>query len=217
MSLRRLESMSVYEAIRTLTGAQIFIITPETKVISFSFDKSLSAIDLKPSIRHSALQDFLNRTNFTVRIAEPLVDQGLKANTQSIIDWHNTTTKQPLYFQFNDDTQIVGIAGTQKEADGLAKKSPDVFYARKGETVSETISKWLISSDIKLFWKLKDDLVIEQESVFFGALKAHDGALMQLLQAANQSGLHARAVFSANDALVVKPKVYSSLFLGEQK
>jgi hypothetical protein len=36
MAHRRLEAMSVYAAIRTLTGAQLFMITPETKALSFT-------------------------------------------------------------------------------------------------------------------------------------------------------------------------------------
>ena len=173
--------------------------------------------DLKPKVITSSLQNFLNRTHFNLRIAAPLADSGLQAQKQAIIDWYNATSKTSLYFGFNDTDQVVGIAATQKEADYLAKKDIAVFYAKAGQTVSQTIEQWLKPLNIKIYWQLKDDLTIEQSSVFFGELKATDGALMQLLHAGNQAGLHARAVFSANDALVVKPKVYSSLFLGDQK
>lgn len=210
--LRSLNAMSVFKAIKTLTGAQIFVITPTVNEISFSFDKTLSDSDLTIKTIESPLQQYLDRANYTVRVSTPLIESGIseKPTRDEVIGFNRQKT---LYFGFNNQDHITGIAESQKEADSLAQKKRAVFYALQGQSLKQTIMRWGDDTGFKVYYLAKKDLIIDSPSVFFGGLKSKTGALAQLLQAASLAGVNAKAVFNINQVLVIKDNTYSPLFL----
>lgn len=211
--LRSLNAMSVFKAIKTLTGAQIFVITPTVNEISFSFDKTLSDSDLTIKTIESPLQQYLDRANYTVRVSTPLIESGLseKPTCDEVIEFNK---QKAVYFGFNNQDHITGIAESQKEADSLAQKKRAVFYALQGESLKQTIMRWGELSGLKVYYLAKKDLIIDSASVFFGDLdNKTGGALAQLLQAASYANVNAKAIFNSNNVLVIKDNTYSPLFL----
>jgi len=212
MRLRKIGPMSVYEAIKTLTGAQIFVITPATHTLSFSYDSALSANDLKVHTVDSSLQKYLNRTNFTLRVARTLPSKDLnnRSSSDQVIAYNKL---HKLYFGFNDQAQIVAVANSQKEANALAETPRAVFYALPNQTLRQTIERWASYDDTKVYYQYNKNMMLDQPAVFFGALRSPTGALSQLLKSVSSAGVNAKAVFSNNGALVIKANHYSSMFL----
>ena len=110
----------------------------------------------------------------------------------------------------NLEGQIVAIAQTQKEADLLAKHPREVFYVLKGQTLKETIERWLSYQEIKLIWEAPVDYKLAASAVFEGQLFAKDGALNSLLKAFEEADHPLQAELKANHVLVIKVKSYSS-------
>lgn len=211
--LRVLNAMSVFQAIKNLTGAQIFVITPSLNEISFSFDKSLSESDLEINTAESPLQKYLDRTNFDMRVSTPLVDLGLnsKSTSKEVVAYNKA---HKIFFGFNDTDHIVGIAQNQKAADALAHKDISVFYAKVGDTLKQTINRWSKIAGFSSYYLAKKDLVIDAPSTFYGSFSAQDGSLAQLIQSSSQAGVDVQAQFNANNVLVIKDNSYSPILLG---
>ncbi|OIN82935.1 TcpQ domain-containing protein [Francisella sp. TX07-6608] len=208
--LRVLDAMSVFQAIKQLTGSQIFVITPELNEISFSFDKNLSETNLQIQTVQSPLQKYLDRTNFTIRISQPLTELGLKPIRDEVIAFNK---QQALYFGFNDQEQIVAIAQSQKEANYLAKKDIEVFFAKQGDTLKQTITNWAKIAGFKAYYLAKKDLVIDISNAFYGSFTSDEGALAQLIESALHAGLDIKAEFNANNVVVIKDNSYSPILL----
>ena len=211
--LRSLGGMSVFQAIKSLTGAQIFVITPSLNEISFSFDKNLSESDLEIQTAESPLQKYLDRTNFDMRVSTLLIDLGLSGDpTREEVIAYNKEHR--LFFGFNDSDQIVGIAQSQKAADALAVKDISVFYAKVGETLKQTINRWAKIAGFSSYYLAKKDLVVDAPSTFYGSFSAQDGSLAQLIHSSSQAGVDVQAQFNANNVLVIKDNSYSPILLG---
>jgi len=211
--LRVLSAMSVFQAIKNLTGAQIFVITPSLNEISFSFDKSLSESDLEINTAESPLQKYLDRTNFDMRVSTPLVDLGLVAEpTRDEVIAYNKEHR--IFFGFNDADHIVGIAQNQKSADALGHQDISVFYAKVGDTLKQTINRWAKLAGFSSYYLAKKDLVIDAPSTFYGSFSAQDGSLAQLIQSSSQAGVDVQAQFNSNNILVIKDNSYSPILLG---
>lgn len=212
MHLRHIGPASVYASIKALTGAQIFVVTPSTHTLSFSYDSDLSEQDLKIHTQTSGLEQYLNRTNFTLRVTEPLILDGLTpSSTQAQVAQY--ANHHGVFFGVNDKAEVVSVAQSKREADALAKDPRAVFFAIKGQTFRQTISRWAKANHLHVAFLVNKDLNVLQDAAFFGALDASNGALDQLLTLANGIGLNARAVFASNQTLVIKPNHFSSVFL----
>ena len=211
--LRALSTMNVFQAIENLTGASIFVIIPSLNEISFSYDKNSSNSDLEINTAESPLQKYLDRTNFNIRIATPLVDLGLvaKPTSKEVVAFNKL---HRIFFGFNNNDHIVALAQNQKAADALAKKDIAVFYTKVGETLKQTIGRWANLAGFISYYLANKDLVIDAPSTFFGTFAAKDGALVKLIQSSSQAGVDVQAQFNTNNVLVIKDNSYSPILLG---
>lgn len=210
--LRKLQSKTVFQAIKDLTGAQIFVITPHDNKISFSFDENLSTSKLTIKAIDSRVQQYLNNTDCNIRVTSPLIENGL-SQSPTYKEILNYNKECALYFAFNEKQNIIAIATNQKEADALAQKDRQVYYALAGQTLKETIRRWANYNGYRLYYLAKRNLVINSSNVFFGKLTAQNGSLAQLIQAASQSGINIKAQFNTNYVLVIKDDSFSPLLL----
>ncbi|WP_150467625.1 TcpQ domain-containing protein [Francisella sp. SYW-9] len=211
--LNTLDNVNVYQAIKILTGAQIFSVDKANHEIYFCFNKSLSKSSKEAETAKPPLAKYLDRVDYKVRVSPILVADGLsKHPTQKEVIKFNQN--HSIYFGFNDKDKIVGIAESEKSANGFAQKNISVFYAYAGQTLKETIDRWAKVAGFKSYYLAKKDFVIDVPNTFYGSLDSQNGALTQLISSATQAGVDIQAQVHANHVLVIKDNSYSPILLG---
>lgn len=217
-SQRKLISSSLTDALIALSGDD-FDIAFDDKNVSFQI-KEVVLKRLKKHqgsntddslIKNSPCQQFLDTDNYSIRLSQALIADGLNIDDrEGLIKY---SQNHQIYFSFNNDDQIATIAQTQKEANALSVKQPEVFFMLAGKTLKDTINQWSQSVGIKSYYVAKKDLVIEAPSVFFGKFDAENGALVQLLSSARESGVDLKAQFNSNNVVVIQDHSYAPILL----
>lgn len=178
------------------------------KVLSHNcvLSEHCAEIEIKKSQGMAKIVSDDEYNGFTLIVADNLIDDLSPNEIQKIF------SQEPSHYMagINLDGQIVAIAQSQQEADLLAKHPREVFYVLKGQTLKETIERWLSYREIKLIWEAPVDYKLAASAVFEGQLFAKDGALNNLLKAFEEADHPLQAELKANHVLVIKAKSYSS-------
>ncbi|WP_440616493.1 TcpQ domain-containing protein [Cysteiniphilum sp. 6C5] len=178
------------------------------KVVSLNcaLSEHCADIDIKQSRGVGKIVSDDEYNGFTLMIADNILDD-LSSEEMHMI-FGQEDTRYAIGVNLEDNT--VAIAQTQKEADLLAKHPREVFYALKGQTLKQTIERWLSYQGVKLIWEASVDYKLVASAVFEGKLFAADGALNNLLKAFEEADHPLQAQLKANNVLVIKAKSYSS-------
>ncbi|GGG01092.1 MULTISPECIES: TcpQ domain-containing protein [Cysteiniphilum] len=178
------------------------------KVVSpnCALSEHCAEIDIKKSQGMAKIVSDDEYNGFTLIVADNLVAD------LSVSEIYKIFSQEPSHYMagINLEGKIVAIAQTQQEADLLAKHPREVFYVLKGQTLKETIERWLSYQEIKLIWEAPVDYKLAASAVFEGQLFAKDGALNNLLKAFEEADHPLQAELKANHVLVIKAKSYSS-------
>ncbi|WP_440682413.1 TcpQ domain-containing protein [Cysteiniphilum halobium] len=178
------------------------------KVVSHNcvLSEHCAEIDIKKSQGMAKIISDDEYNGFTLIVAANLVAD------LSVSEIYKIFSQEPSHYMagINLEGKIVAIAQTQQEADLLAKHPREVFYVLKGQTLKQTIERWLSYQEIKLIWEAPVDYKIAASAVFEGQLFAADGALNNLLKAFEEADHPLQAELKANHVLVIKAKSYSS-------
>ena len=119
-----------------------------------------------------------------------------------------------MFFGFNPKDHIVAIASTQKQANALSAKTTNLYFAIKGDTLSDTIQRWGKVAGYQAHYSAQKDLMLEATSDFYGSFDSQDGVLAHLISSASAAGLSIKAQFNSNNVVVIKDNVYSPILLG---
>lgn len=178
------------------------------KVLSHNcvLSEHCAEIEIKKSQGMAKIVSDDEYNGFTLIVADNLIDDLSPNEIQKIFSQETSHYMAGI----NLDGQIVAIAQSQQEADLLAKHPREVFYVLKGQTLKETIERWLSYREIKLIWEAPVDYKLAASAVFEGQLFAKDGALNNLLKAFEEADHPLQAELKANHVLVIKAKSYSS-------
>ena len=217
---RKMINEDFRRAILTLVGDDFDIIINnanksvllKTKESLISSDQQGTSITHISNIKETVLEKYSKLENYKTRVAQPLINE-LSANP-SQDKLANYYSNNQVFFGFNPKDQIVAIASTQKQANALSAKTPNIFFAIKGDTLNETINRWATISGYQSHYSAQKDLVLEATSVFYGSFDSQDGVLAHLISSASAAGLNIKAQFNSNDVVVIKDNVYSPILLG---
>ncbi|WP_440616337.1 TcpQ domain-containing protein [Cysteiniphilum sp. 6C5] len=188
--------------------AQASVSESSFKVVSLNcaLSEHCADIDIKQSQGMGKIIADDEYNGFILIIADNLID---KLSLQEI---YKVFSHEGSRFSIgvNLERKTVAIAQTQQEADLLVKHPREVFYALKGQTLKQTIERWLSYQGIRLIWEASVDYKLAASAVFEEPLFAKDGALNNLLKAFEEADHPLQAQLKANKVLVVKAKSYSS-------
>ena len=162
-------------------------------------------------ITDTFLEKYCSLKDYKTRVAQPLLNELSTNPSQDKLAKYYSNHK--IFFGFNPKDHIVAIASTQKQANALSFKQPEVFFILSGQTLKDTINQWSKSVGIQTYYQAKKDLIIETSSVFFGEFNTSKGALAQLLVAVKDSEINLKASFASNNVLVIKDNSYSQVLL----
>ena len=163
-------------------------------------------------VKNTVLDKYFDLKDYKTRVAQPLVNElSTNPSNDKLSKYY---ANNQLFFSFNPSDHIVALASTQKQANALSKKTPNVFFAIKGDTLSETIQRWSKLSGYQSHYSAQKDLVLEATSAFYGSFNTQDGVLAHLISSASATGLKLKAQFNSNGVVVIKDNAYSPILLG---
>jgi hypothetical protein len=206
-------------AILTLVGDDFnIVINNANKSILLKTKESLVSDSQKNSlvkssnIKHTVLDKFFKLKDYNTRVSQPLVNELSTKPSQYKLEKYYSNHQ--IFFGINPNDHIVAIAGTQKQANALSAKTPNVFFAIKGDTLNETIQRWANLSGYQAHYSAQKDLILEATSAFYGSFNSQDGVLAHLISSASAVGLNLKAQFNSNNVVVIKDNAYSPILLG---
>lgn len=124
---------------------------------------------------------------------------------------HLSELSPNLYYFYNPYSQKISAALTREDATDLAQVHRQEFFAMAGETLSETIQRWVSYSDeqpYKLYWDSEYDYKIQYPFAFHGDLLSRQGPLDQLLASFANRDFALIAEKTRNHVLVVKDRTF---------
>jgi len=163
-------------------------------------------------VKDTVLDKYSNLQDYKTRVAQPLVNELSAKPSQDKLAKYYSNNK--VFFGFNSKDHIVALASTQKQANALSAKTPNIFFAIKGDTLNETIQRWAKLSGYQSHYSAQKDLVLEATSAFYGSFNTQDGVLAHLISSASLVGLNLKAQFTSNNVVVIKDNAYSPILLG---
>jgi len=184
----------------------------KTKESLISNDQQGSSFTQSSNIKDIVLEKYSKLQNYKTRVAQPLINELSTNPSQDKLA--NYYSNNQMFFGFNSKDHIVAIAGTQKQANALSAKTPNIFFAVKGDTLNETIQRWAKLSGHQIHYSAQKDLILEANSAFYGSFNSPEGVLDQLISSASAVGLNLKAQFNSNDVVVIKDNAYSPILLG---
>lgn len=124
---------------------------------------------------------------------------------------HLSELSPDLFFFYNPYSQKIAAALTREDATALAQVHRQEFFAVAGETLSDTIKRWVAYSGeqpYKLYWASQYDYKIQYPYAFHGDLLSKQGPLNQLLSSFANRDFALVAEKSRNNVLVVKDRTF---------
>lgn len=175
-------------------------------------DSKQSNFVKRANSKDTVLDKYFKLKNYKIRVSQPLVSELSTKPSQDKLQKYYSNNN--IFFGFNPNDHIVAIAGTQKQANALSAKTPNIFFAIKGDTLNETVKRWAKSSGYHAYYSAQKDLVLEATSAFYGSFNTQDGVLADLISSASAAGLSLKAQFNSNNVVVIKDNAYSPILLG---
>ena len=119
-----------------------------------------------------------------------------------------------VFIYYNPYSNKIGVAPVKKESIALAQISRELFYAEKGEKLSDTVQRWVSTAQSKecqqytLFWDVDYDYMLQYSSSFYGSLLEEEGALDKLLKSFQQKDYALQAEVTDNCVVIIRPLSY---------
>ena len=184
----------------------------KTKESLISNDQQGTSLTHISNMKDTVLEKYSKLKNYKTRVAQPLINElSTNPSKEKLAKYY---TNHKIFFGFNPKDHIVAIASTQKQANALSAKTPNIFFAIKGDTLNETIQRWAKLSGYQSHYSAQKDLVLEATSDFYGSFDSQDGVLAHLISSASSAGLNLKAQFNSNDVVVIQDNAYSPILLG---
>lgn len=120
-----------------------------------------------------------------------------------------------LFYYLNRDTHRIGIAINKDAARELSHSANDVFSAKEGETLKQTLTRWSKKSGYKIEWLSDYDYELKYSYEFVGRLIDKFGPLNQVLTSISGSNYALKALITENNVILIKDNDYSPSILGQ--
>lgn len=117
------------------------------------------------------------------------------------------------YFYLNRDTHRIGAAVNKDAAKAISYSSENVYSAKEGDTLKETLTRWAHKAGYQLEWLSEYDYPLKYSYEFLGQLADKFGPLNQVLTSISGSNYALKATITENNVILIKDNEYSPSIL----